>query len=269
MKAGAVSTSASTGSNAVTEADRGRPSMAARSPSSAPGPRRASTTSPPNSVSEYTFTRPDSRMITTSDGAPSVNRAAPRGQCRRPPRRRSSSISSNDSSARNSCRSTAGPCAPAVMSPPRRQAGPEPPRPHAGPGPPCQHAGSGRAPHLDPEKTVRELRPSARPPQLARPSPRCSLALHLSDSQELVRPHSLLPALDLQVAEGPDPPGRPDGGVGGGAHHHLAGLRHRLQPGRDVHRVPHRVEVPELIAADVADQGRAGVDPDPEQRRAA
>ena len=46
----------------------------------------------------------------------------------------------------------------------------------------------------------------------------------------------------------------------------LAGLGEGLQPGRDVDRVAHRVEAAQRLAADVADQRRAGVGADPEAR---
>ena len=67
----------SIGSSAVTVADRGRPSMAANSPSSAPGPRTARTTSLPPSVCEETLTRPEVRTSTQSDMSPSVHIVAP------------------------------------------------------------------------------------------------------------------------------------------------------------------------------------------------
>ena len=60
-------TSARTGSTAITDAERGWPSIADSSPSTSPGPRNASTASRPSSETLAIFTRPSSRIITRSD----------------------------------------------------------------------------------------------------------------------------------------------------------------------------------------------------------
>ena len=63
-------------------AERGEPSMADISPSSAPGPRTASTTSVPLLVCEETLTRPSVSTSTQSEGSPSDITVAPRSHRR-------------------------------------------------------------------------------------------------------------------------------------------------------------------------------------------
>ena len=95
-------TYASRGSRADTEAERGAPSSADISPSRAPGPRMASSTSPPCAVSENTLARPVSTSTTVVDRSPSLNRVAPAGQRRRRPIRNRSSRSPSVSRPTNS-----------------------------------------------------------------------------------------------------------------------------------------------------------------------
>ncbi len=102
MNAAIGTTSATTGSSAATEALRGAPSTAESSPSSAPGPRTASTISSPCSVSEKTFTRPETTMTTVEQLSPSRNSDAPAGQRRCRPRWTSAARSAGSSRAMNS-----------------------------------------------------------------------------------------------------------------------------------------------------------------------
>src|SRR5215216_7349917 len=72
-------------------------------------------------------------------------------------------------------------------------------------------------------------------------------------------------ALDLDGGEGVGDGQVLDGGVGGGAEDDLAGLGDLLlEAGGEVDGVADGGEVAELVAADVADEGGPGVDPDPE-----
>src|SRR5256884_5727988 len=69
--AGAVTTSASTGSSAMAVADRGRPSIADSSPTRSPGSLIARRISRPERVCTDTLTRPSRTAMTWSPGSPS------------------------------------------------------------------------------------------------------------------------------------------------------------------------------------------------------
>ena len=82
----------SIGSSAVAVAERGASSIADISPMSSPGSRMPSTASRPVSVTQLSFTRPDSRTNTASPGPRSWKSAAPTGSLRVRPSARSASI---------------------------------------------------------------------------------------------------------------------------------------------------------------------------------